>query len=362
MGRAGRTGIGRLGWVGALGLALWAGTGAPGLAIKPAAPGSAQPQTELKSYLGRLSVLAPEHHDGLTLYPIAAKGDFALAHLLTLDEALSRKALVVTELAEGAQVNTLLLENVSTRPIFVMAGEILRGAKQDRTMQNDLLIPPKSGKMKVSVFCTEHGRWVENSKAFESADQAVPNSVRQAAKVEKSQRRVWRSIEQNQDKLNASAPTAAAKDVYAAPHVQRDLKPFLDRLSGLSARHAGVVGVVAAYGDRLVAVDVFGDDDLFRRLYPKLLRSYVVDVLNDKAQGRFGANDARALLASATGGSWVRQGTEGVGAALALSQARTHGSALIDAPSTIHADVFVGEISREPEEAPIPNIEQRRNR
>lgn len=367
MQRAGLKRIGRLGAMAALGLALWTTSGPAGLArsLKPAPEGiAAQPQTALKAYMGRLEVLEPEQHGGLTLYPLVARADFPLAQVATLDEALKRKALVVTELEGGAQVNALLLENVSERPIFVMAGEILRGAKQDRTMQNDLLIPPKSGKMKVSVFCTEHGRWVENSKSFESAEQAVPNSVRRSAKVDKSQGRVWSSIAQNQDKLRAAAPTAAAKDVYEAPHVQADLKPFLDRLSALPKRHAHVVGVVAAYGDRLVAVDLFGDDDLFARLYPKLLRSYVVDVLNDKPKGAYSAKDAAAVLATARAGTWVRRGTEGAGSALELSQTRTHGSALLKEAMPIHADVFTGEAAPPTREEvnPIPNVQQRRNR
>jgi hypothetical protein len=366
MQRAGLKTIGRMGALAAMGLALWTMGATSGWARSPVKPVPAlsQPQADLKAYMGRLTVLAPEQHGGLTLYPLVARDDFPLSGVATLDEALKRKALVVTELEGSAQVNSLLLENVSASPVFVMAGEILRGAKQDRTMQNDLLIPPKSGKMKVSVFCTEHGRWVENSKSFESAEQAVPNSVRRSAKVDKSQGRVWSSIEQNQDKLRAAAPTAAAKDVYEAPHVKTDLKPFLDRLSGLPKRHAHVVGVVAAYGDRLVAVDLFGDDDLFARLYPKLLRSYVVDVLNDKAAGAYSAKDAAALLAAARAGEWVRHGTEGMGQALALSQTRTHGSALLNAAMTIHADVFTGEAAppvREDRRAQ-PNVQQRRER
>jgi hypothetical protein len=360
--------MGRLGALAAMGLALWAMGGTSGLARTPVKPSPAamapQAQAELKAYLGRLTVLTPEQHGGLTLYPIAAPKDFPLSHVATLDEALKRKALVVTELEGSAQVNALLFENVSASPIFVMAGEILRGAKQDRTMQNDLLIPPKSGKLKVSVFCTEHGRWAENAKSVESAEQSVPNSVRRSAKVDKTQRRVWSSIEKNQDKLRAAAPTAAAKDVYEAPHVKTDLKPFLDRLSGLPARHAHVVGVVAAYGDRLVAVDVFGDDDLFARLYPKLLRSYVVDVLNDKPNGAYSAKDAASLLAAARAGEWVHHGTEGMGAALALSQKRMHGSALLNAAMTIHADVFTGEAAPPAREdwRAAPNVQQRRDR
>jgi hypothetical protein len=350
----------RLGLIAALGLALVGSAAAPVLATKPVASS----QAGLKGYLGRLQVLAPEIHDGLALYPLVAKADYPLSNHLTLDEAIQAKALKVTELSGSAEVNTLLLENTGAKPIFVMAGEILRGAKQDRTMQNDLLIPPKSGKMKVSVFCTEHGRWVENSAQFESANEAVPNRVRQAAKIDKNQSAVWSSISDNQSRLKAAAPTQAAKDVYENKAVQKDLQPFITKLGGLTKRHAHVVGVIAAHGDRLIAVDVFGDDHLFGRLYPKLLRSYAVDVLNDKPKGAFSAKEAALLLTMATSAEWLRRPTEGVGTALELSQKRVHGSALLDGQMALHADVFEGEAQPQPpvSREAIPNVQQRRNR
>ncbi|MFN3431221.1 MAG: ARPP-1 family domain-containing protein [Candidatus Sericytochromatia bacterium] len=350
----------RLSLIAALGLALVGAAAAPVLATKPVA----SPQADLKGYLGRLKVLPPETHDGLAIYPLVATADYPLANHLTLDEALQAKALKVTELTDKAEVNTLLLENVGAKPIFIMAGEILRGAKQDRTMQSDLLIPPKSGKLKVSVFCTEHGRWAENSDQFASAGQAVPNSVRQAARIDKNQRAVWSSISDNQSRLKAAAPTEAAKDVYENQAVQKDMQPFVTKLGGLTKRHAHVVGVIAAHGDRLIAVDVFGDDHLFGRLYPKLLRSYAVDVLNDKPKGAFSAKDASLLLAMATGSEWVRRPTEGVGTALELTQKRVHGSALLDGAMAIHADVFEGEAQPQQPTAreAIPNVQQRRNR
>lgn len=342
----------------ALAIAAVAATAGPCLAV------AVGPQADLKGYLARPHVGKAESYHGLTLYPLVTPRDFALGELLTLDEALKRKALVVTELEGGAEVNTLMLENVSARPIFIMSGEIMRGAKQDRTMQNDLLIPPKSGKMKVSVFCTEHGRWTETSRAFQASDQAVPNSVRQSAKVGKEQSRVWSSIAQNQAKLGAAAPTGAAKDVYENQQVKQDLQPFVDHLKDLAVHNPGTVGVVAVYGDRLVALDLFGDDALFARLYPKLLRSYAVDVLSDKPTGGFSAQQATGLLGAMATADWVRRPTEGVGQALEMTRKDLHGSALLDGARTLHTDLFEGALaSPEPEERmPIPDLNQRRQR
>jgi len=243
------------------------------------------PDWPLEQYLDKVGVQPGKEYKGLTIYPLVARQGFPVNRYLTLDQALDSKVLKVTELEGGAEVNTLLLENVGDRYVFVLAGEVMKGAKQDRTFQNDLLVPPKSGKMRVSAFCTEHGRWAQRTTHFEAGGVAVPNSVRKAAKLGKEQGRVWDSIARNQEKLAVSAPTGAAKEVYESRAVQTDMKPYMDKLVDIPKLSWHTVGVAATFGGKLVALDVFGNEDLFGRLYPKLLRSYVVDVMGTPGKG-----------------------------------------------------------------------------
>lgn len=360
-----------------LALALAGGLGAPALAKQVRVlPGESTVASEANpvfaTYVGKLSVKAPRSHKGLAIFPITTSRAFPLGNPLTLDEALKGNALKVTELGEGAQVNTLLLENTGKRQIFIMGGEILRGAKQDRTMQNDLLVPPQSGKMKVSVFCTEHGRWVVKSDKFEAADSSVPNSVRGAAKASKDQSAVWGSISRNQERLKVSAPTGAAKEVYEAPKVKADTQPYLDALKDVPGRD--VVGVAAAYGGKVIAVDLFGDEALCRRLYPKLLRSYVVDVVGDAWKGSVTEGDVRKLLTTAKDARWTAGTTDGVGKAFEFHVDRWSGSNLNHRDMLFHADMFEGDPpqpannsrinnqEQRQQNAPPPNLEQRRNR
>lgn len=345
----------------ALGLLAFPG---PAAALKPVAGHSG-----LSSYLDRLVVGKPLSYEGLTVYPLSAQQDFPLGQYLTLDEAIKRKALVVTELGEGAEVNTVLMENRGDRHVFIMAGEIIQGAKQDRTVQADVLLAPKSGKKRISAFCVEHGRWVEESRSFSAAEQAVPNSVRRSAKGEKEQGKVWDSIAKNQSRLKVAAPSQAAKDVYEDKQVQRDLKPMEARLSALPKQAPHTVGVLAAFGDRLVALDVFGDDTLMTRLYPKLLRSYAIDAIADTPKGHMSADQAKALIKQASHAAWTSQSTEGVGFALEFRLKRHHGSALLYKDMVIHADQFEGVItppstrdSQERNVAPAPDLNIRQQR
>jgi hypothetical protein len=304
---------------------------------------SAASSPDLASYLDRLEVLPPKEYKGLAVYALVAKKDFPLGDYQTLDEALKRGTLKVTELEGGAQVNTLLLENTGDKHVFVLAGEVLKGAKQDRTIQSDLLVPPRSGKLKVGAFCTEQGRWVQKTARFEASDVAVPNSVRKAAKATKEQGRVWDSISVAQSKLRVAAPSGAAKEIYESRSVQQDMKPYLEKLSSFPKLDAHAVGVAATFGDKLVALDVFGDDVLFDRLYPKLLRSYVVDVLGDAWRGSTTTGDIKKWLVAAGEASWSKGDTDGVGLGLEFKQPPLSGSALLYKEMVVHSDIFLAE-------------------
>lgn len=331
-------------------IALFTTLAAPALARTPIRPLPTDPPTPspnvaasakiVHGWLGGLRVRAPRTFKGMKVFAVTGRGDTKLADVMTLDEALRAKALKVSELDGGAQVNSLKLENTGGRPVFVMGGEILRGAKQDRMLQGDLLVPPKSGPLVVRAFCTEQGRWVQETSQFQASEMSVPNSVRGVAKAEKVQGRVWDSIAQNQSKLKVAAPTSAAREVYQDKQVQVDTKPYVDAFQDVSKVNRDAVGVIVTYGRKLVAVDVFGNDAIFAKLYPKLLRSYVVDVVNEPWQGDRDEAGAQAVLAAAGAASWTAGVTDGVGTALEFKAGQVHGTSLVRDGSVLHADAF----------------------
>src|SRR5260370_29593682 len=83
---------------------------------------------------------------------------------LALQSAMEHKKVVVYE---TKQVNELAIENVSTEPVFIQQGDIVKGGHQDRMISNDFILPPKSGRLPLAAFCVEQGRW--NPRGNESA-------------------------------------------------------------------------------------------------------------------------------------------------------------------------------------------------
>src|SRR5687768_15849116 len=63
---------------------------------------------------------------------------------LTLDEALSSGQFEVSEVTEGGSVPTLAVFNKADTLVFLMAGEQLVGAKQNRVLNASILVPAQS--------------------------------------------------------------------------------------------------------------------------------------------------------------------------------------------------------------------------
>src|SRR5437764_3330138 len=126
--------------------------------------------------LRHVRVTGPQRAGGLQV--------FGLGHDLppatdyqTLDEALAAQAFAVTEASEGGSVPTLKVSNKSARRVFLMAGEQLVGAKQNRVLNTSLLI--ESGtELPVPVTCVEQGRWSYRSRTFGSSGSSSHSRLR----------------------------------------------------------------------------------------------------------------------------------------------------------------------------------------
>ena len=61
------------------------------------------------------------------------------------------------------------------RSLYLMPGEILMGGKQDRTLAQEVIVPPKTERMPISVFCVEHGRWSQRVQEEAARPGALPD-------------------------------------------------------------------------------------------------------------------------------------------------------------------------------------------
>src|SRR3989442_2804210 len=231
----------------------------------------------------------PYTHDNLTIFLIHGVDGGTGKNFLPLQEALAQKKVVVYETKD---VNELAIENRSAEDVYVQSGDIVKGGQQDRMMAVDLIVPPKSGRIKIAAFCVESGRWsgrgTEQAAVFaSSADVASAKEIKLAAKVSNSQGEVWKNVTATQDKLSANVgervnSTVSDSSLQLAVEnrkVQQSAESYTNPLARIIEGKNDVIGYVFAINGRLNSADVYASSALFRKLWPKLLKAIAIEAI-----------------------------------------------------------------------------------
>lgn len=296
------------------------------------------PTAPIDSFARQLRVGPPQRHANLTLYPVFADGVTIPDIDLTLDEAMDRGLLAIREL-KSAEVNRVLLVSRAKEPIFVMGGEMLTGAKQDRIVGDDLIVPPRA-ELPIPVFCVEHGRWVLKSESFVSAGFLAASNVRKA-RAAADQGEVWGQVAAEQERLEAPSATGALKSVQDSEEVKEQMEPYKRALCDLPLDVGKARGVVACVGDEIIAADLFGSRAVFAQLWPKLLDSYVIDAVGRNPEGRTpDAVRIRRWLSGITEAGRGSKKTPGDGNLYVLESRSLVGCALLYGGGVVHMELF----------------------
>ena len=257
------------------------------LADTPSPPPSPQAGKDPSALSDHTAMLAPIQVDSLTLTPIVATGptDPAGDQLLVLDEAMAAKQVTIKEISDGS-VNSLTFVNKAPQPVFLLAGEVIIGGKQDRIIGRNTVIPANTTQ-EVPVYCVEHGRWTVETKQFASARALAHGRLRGKASYE-AQQDVWNEVAAK----NVARKTVTPSDTYRKVAQQQSDGTFAGMekqvnaaLAKLPAADRGrMVGYAVALNGSLATVDVFGSPALFKKLETKLVRSYLTEAVDIAAR------------------------------------------------------------------------------
>ncbi len=292
--------------------------GGPGGAAATPAPTTTGP--------GDATLDGPHVHGNLAVYVVRGKTTDTRDYI-TLDEGLAAGTVAVREKGarEGqdqAEVNALEVENKSDRWLFLQAGDVVKGGKQDRTIGIDIAIEPHAPPKAVDTFCVEHGRWTqkEGGLAFSANTTVVgANAMKMSIQGAKDQSKVWEEVARQETKaaalVLAQAPAAGPQQAPAgadapqsrpaqrAQRVDPDARPAVGGLSSTGTYNAIVendtlrddreayvkallprvegvadgLGLVVAVNGKIMAADVYGSSALFRKISRKLVESYALE-------------------------------------------------------------------------------------
>jgi hypothetical protein len=239
----------------------------------------------------------PYTHKNLSIFLVHGKSVIKGKSFLTLQEALVQKKVVVYE---TRSVNELSIQNFSDEDVYVQSGDIVKGGQQDRMIGVDLIVPPRSGKLPISAFCVEHGRWSgrgnERATVFSSSsDAAATREIKLAAKRSTSQGEVWKSVTVAQDKLsrnvggrvNSTVSESSLQLAVENNKVQENADSYVQALSSIANHSDDVIGYVFAINGKVNSADIYGSNVLFKKLWPKLLKANAVEAIAELQPGKF---------------------------------------------------------------------------
>jgi hypothetical protein len=322
---------GRITALAGVGLLAWL-VGAAQSETPPAPPKPAGPT------VARVS--GPYTHANLTVFLLHGPDTLPDQKLLTLQEALEQKKAIVHE---TEQVNELAVENLAgDTGLYLQSGDIVKGGKQDRAIAYDLILPPKSGKVPIGSFCVEAGRWRQRGREAAgtfgtSAAQAPGKDLKLAINGAARQDQVWQKVKEAQDKLskNVGKPVASGESATSLQLALED-KQLLEKLSayekalaGAAEGKADVIGVALAVNGKVEGAEVYGSAALFKKLWPKLLKSAATDALAELDEKKpFEAATAKGVEA------FLADAAAGPAKEVALADGRAQrGEAMINAPA-----------------------------
>jgi hypothetical protein len=302
--------------------------------------------TDVKPLAQALRDLTPGEplaHGALTVVPLLAPGA-PDPGWLTLAEA--GDAVTIEEVSEAGAVPTLRLTSAADRPVLLLDGEELIGAKQNRVLNTTVLVAAHA-RLTLPVSCVEQGRWAYRSARFSAGDSTLYASVRalKAAKVTESLRtrgqhasdqgEIWERLSLKAAEHGVDSPTEAMSDFYTR-HAEQ-----MDAARAALAPRPGQVGALVFLGKRWLGLDLLPSPGLFERAWPRLCAGYAAEVLGREPNAS--APDPRAVLDALAQAPVEEAPAVGLGREHRLGGSALAGAALVVEDTVAHLMAFPAE-------------------
>jgi len=332
-------------------------TAPPPAVVRPPTPWSSD--NPLRILARQVDVGEAVGYRELTVFPLTLRRA-AESGIATLDQTLAHDGLTIREQDEP-NVATLRVRNTSSRPVLLMAGEILQGGRQNRIVREDVLLPADSSFVQVPVYCGEQRRWEGGKQEFKTSGGLAGHEVRGMAARAAPQADVWQAIDSQLLSARVEAPTRNVQTIYDDKEAQRAASEAVQNLMGVVGRET--VGVMVISRGQVLSCDLFSDPELLAQLWPKICRAHAVDEclgrnrpLPEEIQWRPpDRGRAWSFLTDIAAARMTSQETPGAGETIVVSGA-VEGRALVWREHVAHAALFPAS----PPIRPLPRMSSER--
>ncbi len=295
----------------------------------------------------KVRVGEPLKQGGLALYPLWSLLPQAPAYVP--GPLAPAPEIQISELDDGAQVDTVQVANGGALPLLLVEGELLCGAQQDRTLNVSILLPAASS-IDIPVSCVEAGRWGGGRTFARAGRMAAPSlrwsktdgvnrNARERGGRQSDQGQVWESVDGYIDRFAPDAqPTTSA---YT--EVEARLQPRSALASDLAPAE-GQTGVAVALGGRVVALDLFDRPEALGAYWESLVSSYLMESLDhaDPSEEAPSAASVEQLLQDLAEIDPVAIDGVGLGEGLHFDSGEIRATGLTWEGALVHLGVLVG--------------------
>jgi len=264
-------------------------------------------------------VASPVVRDNLAVYFVHGRSA-ASPTPQTLDQALARGDVRIHESAE----RPVTIENLSGQSVFIQLGTLIKGGLQDQVVAQDVILPPHSGLLPLSIFCVDPFRSTprgdEDATTFTANGTLFPSRMARltllAAGADSKpmerlrQSGIWWSIDTARGALAQAAGEALEPPQVPTwqSDVIADLRPQVllgarqsswrtslplalenQKLATLLANYPDafaakadrrdVIGAVFVVNGKIEGAEIYQSHRLFGRMWPGLLRAYATQAI-----------------------------------------------------------------------------------
>jgi hypothetical protein len=233
-----------------------------------------------------------ERVDNVSIFPIRSTTQQDVGPLTTLDSAIARKAASVREVGSGprgenAEVNRLIIDNRGNVPIYVLAGTIVTGGKQDRQVGDDFIVGAHQS-VPIDAYCIEHGRWTATRNGAATGGQFGVSAVmtespmRVAAQYEHDQSSVWSKVAAVNAVHRKEAPSGTLMATVDSRDVAARRAALVQRMETLlRAAPSGdeIVGIAYAIDGKVRSARWFASHKIFELFRSTLISTAAMEAV-----------------------------------------------------------------------------------
>jgi len=296
--------------------------------------------------LSQVSIGFPISMQNLTMFPLEAEIT-EKENYLDFSEQVNLGTVKVTEVDESGSVPTLFVENKNKDAVFILDGEHLIGAKQDRIVNLSILIPALK-KIEIPVSCVEQGRWSYTTEHFfsegkmhfnrgrRSRQKSVSESMASRRTRSSNQSEVWNDISDKERLLGAHSRTASMRDMYSS------FEEILNLIKEGMRPTPNQVGSLFCINERIIGFDLFNNRDTLNKHLEKLVESMAVDALEYRVETPHPSREeARLFFEEFSALEAAKYPALGLGEDVRAYSDRLTASALVHKDKAIHVSGFI---------------------